>query len=231
MKNFILILYGLLYCLCTSAQQDRTIRSNTIRKDNAILYKSIYKYAQFEIGHILFKNKNIATAKVNYDRLSGHFLFIDIRNDTLLLSQPESIQLVAVNNDTFYFHNKYFLQLITHHATVNLYKKEAIEYSGKEMKGGYGVYSTTSAIHSMNKISNKSEVEKIGVDENNLYHLKTEYFISGDAIQFLKASKNNFRKLFPEKLKILDGYLVANQIKMDQEAALLNLIDYMNDQP
>lgn len=75
---------------------------------------------------------------------------------------------------------------------INLYKKETIQYNGKEKKGAYGGYSATTAANSVNKVSSENNIEKINVDENSLYVSTTSYYLANPSGRSCPAVKKNF---------------------------------------
>ena len=169
-RVFTITLLSLVAFSRATAQNDQSFRVNSVDNDSALLYRSVYKYPQFTNGQILFKNKHLASALVNYNRLSGQMLFINANRDTLEFANPGEIEWVAISNDTFRFFDKNYIQTITHYPDgINLYKRETIRKTGREKKSGYGGYSNTSAASSINKVSSDNMIEKIGVDENTLY--------------------------------------------------------------
>lgn len=227
MRMYMVILLSQSLYLSASAQEDQSFRVNSVHHDSTGLFLSIYRYPQFTQGYILFKNQNLASALVNYNRLSGQILFINSNGDTLEPAHPQSIEYVACANDTFHYFDKAYIRLITHYTGVNLYKKQIIKYNGKEKKGAYGGYSTTTAANSIDKVSNENNIEKIGVDENELYASSTYYYLAGQENIFVNANKKSFRRIFPGKGGALNEYLAKNKINYNKEEDLLNLISYL----
>jgi hypothetical protein len=226
--TFLLLLAGLLY-LDAAAQQDQSFRINSVNGDSTGLYRSVYSYPNFTRGQVLLKDQKMASGLFNYNRLSGQILFINGRGDTLEFASPESIRYVAILKDTFYYFDKSFGQSVSHFKGVNLYKKETIQYNGKEKKGAYGGYSNTTAANSIDKVSDQNDLKKIDVDENTLYVSSTHYYLAGHNGNFLSAVNKNFRKLFPQKEKQLNAYLVKNKMNYKDERDLLKLIEYLQN--
>jgi hypothetical protein len=225
-----IILAGILLNLQAEAQSDKSFRVNSVNRDSAALINSIYLYPQFTRGYILFRNQNLASAMLNYNRLSGQIVFINPKGDTLEPAYAQDIQFIAITSDTFQFHNKAYTQLITHYTGgVNLYKTEKIKYNGKEKKGAYGGYSATTAASSVDKVSNENDIKKIGVDENALYVLSRQYYLKDSSGKFFPASKKNFKKLFLLKEKEIDEYLQKIKINYVNEIDLLNFIAYLRN--
>lgn len=230
MRISIIILLSQLMYFNTQAQKDQSFRMNSVSGDSSGFYRSIYRYPQFKKGYILFKNQNLASALLNYNRLSGQILFINLKGDTLEPADPGSIQSVSISKDTFQYFDKGYIELITHFGgSINLYRKEMIQYNGKEKKGAYGGYSTTTAANSIDKVSNENNIEKIGVDENILYASSTHYYFASPSGNFFSTTKKNLKKLFSQKEKELNEYLAKNKINYNNEQDLLKIIDWLQN--
>lgn len=229
-RVFIIMLLSLTAFSQAMAQKDQSFRINSVRSDSTRLYRSVYQYPEFTNGRILFKNGHFASAFVNYNKLSGQMLFINPDHDTLEFANPESIEWVAISNDTFHFFDKTFIQLMTHYCDgINLYKKETIRYNGKEKKSGYGGYSNTTAASSINKVSRENTIEKIGVDENTLYVSTTEYYLTTPTGKYVSPAKKNIEKLFHQQEKKLSEYLQKDKVNYKNEQDLLALLAYMQN--
>lgn len=212
------------------AQQGQAFRINSVNADSSGYYRSVYGYPKFTEGSILSSDGKIASALLNYNRLSGQILFIDRKGDTLEFADPGSFRYVTIRKDTFYYFDKAYLKLISHYNTINLYKKETIQYNGKEKKGAYGGYSGTTAANSINKVSDEIDLKKIGVDENILYASSTLYYLRAPGGKYYAAVKKNFSKMFPHTEKQLNDYLEKNKVTYTNETDLLRLIDYLQQQ-
>lgn len=214
----------------SAAQQDQSFRINSVKGDTGRFYRSVYRYPQFINGYIFFKNQKVASALLNYNRLSGQILFVSTKGDTLEPANPGDIQLVALAQDTFYYYDKTYVELISHYKEgINLFKKETIQYNGTEKKGAYGGYSNTTAANSIDKVSDENDMKKIGVDENVLYVSSSHYYLAGPDHHFLPAGKKNFKKLFPKKEEKLNDYLLKNKLTYNDEKELLALLDYLHN--
>ena len=223
----ILVFSQLLYFQAT-AQHDQSFRINSLNDDSSTLYRSVYRYPQFTEGHILLNDRKMAAGLLNYNRFSGQILFINSKGDTLELANPKTIEYITIVNDTFRYFDRSFLKLVSHNDAVNLFKKETIEYTGKEKKGAYGGYSKTTGASAIDKVPDANDLKKIGVDENDLYVSSAHYYLRSADGFFLPAVKRSFKKLFPEKEKLLNQYLSEKKVNFNDENDLLRLLDYLN---
>ncbi len=224
--TFILVLTQMLY-FHVAAQHDQSFRLNYVNGDSSVFYRSIYLYPQFVEGHIFLKDQKIASGLLNYSRLSGQILFINSKGDTLEFANPETIEYIAIMSDKFRYFDKSFVKLVSHNNGVNLFKKETIEYTGKEKKGAYGGYSKTTAANAIDKVPDANDLKKIGVDENDIYVSSAHFFLRDRDGTFLPAVKRSFKKLFHKKEKLLNEYLSAKKINFNDEKDLLMFLNYL----
>ena len=108
------IIFTILFVLTAGflfAQENKSITINTIQADDTELTRNVFHFPRFLDGKVLFKDNVSVDAKLNYHRLFGQLLFINPKNDTLALANPEMFKYVTVGTDTFYFHDKGFVYL------------------------------------------------------------------------------------------------------------------------
>lgn len=210
-----------------SAQSKKTYRINSIKGDSSDLINSLYRYPKFEKGAVSFNNQPLASADLNYNYLSGQILFVTPKGEQLELAKPETLTYIAIGTDTFYYVDKGYVEMITHYPAINLSRKEIIKFNGKEKKGAYGTYSSTTAASSINTFSDENVNQKISVDENTLYATATIYYLSDRLNNFVPATKKNFYKIFSKDEKKLSMYLKDNSVHYTKEEDLLKLLEYL----
>ncbi len=227
MRLLLILIFVQLFLKPAAAQSGKTYRVNSIHQDSTELISSIYRYPQFQKGGVLFTNRPLASAWLNYNYLSGQILFITPKGDTLELANPETLQFVFINIDTFHYVDKGYVEILTHNPTINLSKKQMIEYNGTEKKGAYGTYSSTTAASSINTYSGETLNQKIAIDENTLYATSTQFYLSDKLYKFFPANKKNFYKLFFRQEKMLTAYLKNNTVHFNKENDLRKLIAFL----
>lgn len=209
------------------AQSKKTYRINSIKEDSSELIRSAYRYPQFQKGVVSFRDQPLASADLNYNYLSGQILFVTPKGEQLELAKPETLEYIAIGTDTFYYADKGYVEAITHFPTINLSRKETIKFNGKEKKGAYGTYSTTTAASSINTFSDENVNQKISVDENTLYATTTLYYLSDRLNNFFPATKKNFYKFFSKDENKLSEYLKNNSVRYSREEDLRKLLEYL----
>lgn len=208
--------------------QQKSFRINSVKGDTSGFLKSVFLYPEFIRGEVILKDRRIAPALLNYNRLSGQILFINSSGDTLEISTPGKVELITVATDTFCYFENSFLQLVTHYADgINLYKKPTIKYAGNEKKGAYGNYSNTTAANSLDKVSSGTKIENLQVDENALYVHTDNFYLRSPSGKFYPAVKKNFEKLFSGKAKRTAEYPDKSKIDYKNETDLIMLLSWL----
>jgi hypothetical protein len=229
MRNRTLCLF-LLLAGSASAQESKTYKVNTIEDNKEELIRDTYRYPQFTAGVVHFKDGATTRARLNYHRFYDQVLFISPKGDTLALAEPAPYKFIAIGTDTFYVQDQGYLERITHYAGVNLFRKSVMEIVGREKKGGYGTYSSTTAVESRNQyISADGRVIPLQVDENTLYSGRSFYFLSDGYNTFFPATKKNFYNLFSKQEKRLKEYLDAHKVNFYHGEDLLQLMAYLQE--
>lgn len=230
MKALLFFIPACLLLNSIGAQSKKTYRINSIKEDSSDLMSSSYHYPKFIQGVVSFKNQPLASADLNYNYLSGQIIFVTPKGETLELAKPETLEYIAIGTDTFYYVDKGYVEMVTHYPTINLSQKETIKFNGREKKGAYGTYSTTTAASSINTVSDENVNQKISIDENTLYATTILYYLSDRLNNFLPATRKNFYKIFSKDESKLSGYLKNNSVHYTKKEDLLKLLEHMQSQ-
>ena len=100
----LLFLHIVLACsFCIAAQNRKSFSVNPGKKIvEEIPITEIYKYAEFKMGEVSFRNGTAADVKLNYNSVFGEMQYIDPKNgDTLSLAEEKNIRFIAVERIPF----------------------------------------------------------------------------------------------------------------------------------
>lgn len=210
------------------AQDNNTVVINAARQNESELVKKMYRYPQFLEGRAYYKNGGITDSRFNYNYLTNLILFISPKGDTLELAQGENFDKITIGTDTFCYANKTFIQQLTHSSTYNLFVKTFLRYNGREKKGAYGGYSSTSASSSISEmyVSTGPGVGKLTPDENVIYVFDYSYYLSGKFGKFYPATKKGVYDLFSKNQKQVKEFLDANKIDFNKKEDLEKLVQF-----
>ncbi|HTM92475.1 MAG TPA: hypothetical protein VL095_08660 [Flavisolibacter sp.] len=224
------LLFGslILFFYNVKAQDNNTVVINAARQNESELVKKMYRYPQFLEGRAYYKNGGITDSRFNYNYLTNLILFISPKGDTLELAQGESFDKITIGTDTFCYANKIFIQQLTHASTCNLFVKTFLRYNGREKKGAYGGYSSTSASSSISEMyaSTGPGVGKLTADENIIYVFDYSYYLSGKFGKFYPATKKGVYDMFSKKQKQLKEFLETNKIDLNKKEDLEKLVEF-----
>ncbi len=214
------------------AQESSFVHVNTLSPESGI-HGSGFMYPDFVSGKVIFKDGATGEAGLNYSYLLSNIYFISPKGDTLVLANSETIAAVTIKSDTFWFHQNAFVKKLSHNAQApNLFVKQSLKYTGYEKKGPYGTYSSTSAANSSANFSADDQITTfLAKDENIIYKMEKEYFISDGYNNLHPAKKPNFFKAFPQWEQQLKNYLKEHKIdfrKADDLGKILSYIAGMN---
>lgn len=222
----ILVLSSATFCL---SQEQTVFRINPLKADTEQLTRHIYRYKDFHAGRVYFNDSTMAEARMNYHLLFGQILFLTPRGDTLALANPAMTRLITISADSFYYHDKSFLQILTQYPGNNLAVKETIKFVGHEKAGPYGTYSSVSSANSNSTVTVDDQITQyIGLDENTVFTYKHEYYLADRFNNFFRASKKGFFNLFSRHEKSLKAYLKNNPVDYNKGKDLLRLIEFAN---
>jgi hypothetical protein len=210
----------------SQADDKKTLTVNPLKDDLDLMEKKVLKYEKFLPGKLIMLDSTAFEVKMNYHQIFDQLLFINVKGDTLAVKQPESISLVVIGNDSFYYFNKGFLEKVTHFPGHNLSSRRTLKYIGKENKGAYGSYSPVSSAVSQPEIA-VTDLElqrKMRPDEQLLYVYNVQYFISDRFRNFFPATKKNFFNVFSKFEKELKVYFKENHVNMNKKEDLEKLM-------
>jgi hypothetical protein len=230
MKPAVLLLAAILLSKAhTWAQEGETINVNTgVNVASVLSFNQLYRYPQFKPGRIFYKDGTTAGGLLNFNIVLNEMQFISPGGDTLSVAHEATIKYLTVADDSFYYH-KGFLEWISGNETAKLLKKQYLKELDKRKMGGYGMYSSTSAITSYNSYMADNTVYKLAVRDDVLMTRKVSYYIGNSNNDYLPASKKNIMKLFPKHQTAISRYLQQQEVNFDKESDLLKLIVFLQD--
>jgi len=227
MKTFLLLILALLFCGESFAQRTKPITVNTgTHNGGEVPAADVYQYAQFVNGRVVFKSDVIADGRLNYNKFLDEMQFITINGDTLALDNEETIRIITVNSDSFYY-DKGYLLLITSHSFLKLAVKQGFRILDREKKTAYGGSSAVSSIRNINAYSNGRRVFNVGVSQDVILEKDDQYYIGDKFNHFVFASKKNLLQLLPKHNDAIRKYLKENDIEFHRQEDLEKLLEFL----
>ena len=220
-----LVLLFFYYQLCAQNSSQANVGSDENLKE---LAHNIFEYPSFVEGIIILKDSSQYVAKLNYNRILGKFLVIDRMGNTRPFADPNTIDKIIANADTFYYSKSGFMQKVTHFANVNLYVKQTISYISPP-KAGNG--ETPVVISDGSKLSysfEESKSENITIEKNSLFRFINEYFIADKSMTFYAAEKRNLYDMYPMYKDKLKSFMQENTVNFNNVVQMGKLLEYLN---
>lgn len=227
MKTRLLFLFMLIGHAKLWAQDSTlvTVRAGTSIKE--ALAADIFLYPQFKSGKVLFKDGTKGMALMNYNSLTDQMLFIDPKGDSLALQDENTIKLIAVDKDTFYFDEGYKRQ-VANNSVVKLTEKKTWELADIRKIGSHNRPSTTFAVTSYSTVTDKFGLtHDLLLSEDLVLRKKATYYFGDKYNHFVPATKKNLLLLFPKKQHNLAEYFKENKVNFEQRVDLEKLAQFL----
>lgn len=217
-----------LFVLFATAQENKTVVFNSAKDNGDGISKSIYLYPQFTNGKALFTNRTEATGRFNYNCLTNNVAFINEKGDTLGIANPELIDKVVIQTDTFCHFKEVFLRQLTHFSTYNLFAKPTMAYADSEKKGAYGTYSGVSSSENVSTVTDgRSNFRTIDADENIVYRFTVAYYIADKFGNFSPATKKGIYDVLGKNEKEIKAFVKEHDTNFSKQADLAALLQYV----
>jgi hypothetical protein len=201
-----------------------TVRAG-MRVVDCFKFSERYRYPEFITGRMYVKSGVFSEAKLNYDFLNGEMEYIR-NSDTLAIANKKDIRYVTVAQDTFYYDNGYYLELISGGA-VKVVMKQYIRLKETLKKDSYGTSSSGSATNSYGSMPVSGNFYKLVANEDMVFQRTIEYYLSDTSGGFVSYLKKNVMQLYPQNKDEIKAYLKTNKVDFDKLDDLIRLAGYL----
>jgi hypothetical protein len=196
---------------------------------------SIYQYDNFREGIVTFRNGSRQRARLNYNRMLAKLMFIDERNDTLLLTNKLLIRYVLIDNRQYLPGQRdedNDLEVLASYPDMKLAR------TTKAVVGGNGDNASTQQFKSdsTSTVPNALLLVNQGPDfqwQNNasahVARQKSLLYIIDTNERVYRASYRNLTRLLRGKKAAIDRYLNENTVNFDDPQQLKALVESVTD--
>ena len=212
--------------LICAAQQSDVFKYNAAENTQEDLVTRMLKYPQFTKGKAFFANGTVTEALFNYHYDTNQILFINAKNDTLELAEPELYQQIVIDSDTFLYTKQGFLQLVSATPVCKLLVKRNLILIGSEKKSAYGGYSATSSSTALNSYPDGTMHRIINTDENYVYRYRDSYFFTDRFQNIYLANKKGARDLGWKKEKEVKSFIEKANINFEKKEDIMKLVSF-----
>lgn len=185
-----------------------------------------YRYAEFTLGKVLFKDGKKTDAKLNYNFLAKEMEYLQ-EKDTLAIANENEILQIVVAGDTFLI-DKGYLELIFS-GKVMVATKQYYNLKEVQKKDSYGTAGSSSATDSYSSIQANGKTYSLITNEDRVYQKMSEYYIANGPGGFVPFTKKKVMQLFPQEKDAIQDYLKSNKINFDSRDDLLRFAGYLSD--
>ena len=232
MKNitFISVLFVLM-SIVASAQQ---VKNFTVRAGQSFVdvlsHDELFRYPKFIKGTTVYKDGTTTSERMNYNFVQGEMMFLNSRNDTLVITKKDAISQIILAEDTFYVNNGYYEHLAGDKNAMLLMHKY-IKLVNVKKEGAYGISNSTGSVDSYSSLSaNKNSATlKLKVSDDLDFALVTDFYFSKNSTEFVLARKNSISKLFPEKEETIKEFIKTQSIRFNEKDDLIKLTEFIKN--
>ncbi len=216
MKRFLTIL--LLFAALAEAPAQETTGQD-LPEDVAYLMPS------FMQGTVYIRGQGPAQGKLNICAVDNTLRFIDDSGTELAAADHESILRVIIDTVSFVRHQNAFLRLCPVEGDMGIAVKRNILIITDAKSAAYGGTSQTSAIREYGVLYAEGGIFELNKNKKYPYKVSESLFVyKGDNI--LPPTRNNLRKLFPDRRDEIDAYFKSKRSfpeNQEEARALLKL--------
>lgn len=201
MKASLFLLAAFFYCDQSFAQGRSfiTLKAGSSINDG-VPVADLYQYPVFTNGKVYFRDGQVSEGRLNYHKYLDEMQFINYKGDTLAVDNEETIKLIVVNSDSFYYHED-FVRLLAVAGNTKLGVRESLQISDERKAAAYDMTSSISSIKTATTFSNGRQLARINVKIDILIEKETIYYFGDEYNRFVQANKKNLFELHPKKNK------------------------------
>ena len=197
------------------------------RIDEAIPAKYLYQYTEFKIGKVIFKDGRVVDARLNYNRFTDEMFFIRTNGDTLVLSNEETIKLIKIEKDSFYFFDKGYVLLLQTNNKLRLGVKHGFRLGDKLKSVSYDMMSSISSVSNMRSIEQEGARLRLTAKEQILLFTASQYYFGDLFDHYFLANQKNLSRMFPPCNGDIKKFCSNNRIDFEKKPDLENILIFV----
>lgn len=185
-----------------------------------------FLFRNFENALIYYKDGRIFQVPLNYNLLTGYFLFKDKNDNDQLKSfaEPDMVKLIKIGDRVFLPTEKGATEIIQVDPPFH------VQYRGKirneEKLGAYGIRSATSAIDTYSSVESGGVSHRLQTEKEVLAGVYKLYRVVVNKKKKSFSSEKQFLKIYPKQKEFLQQYIDENKIDFDSVDQVLRLFNY-----
>ena len=181
---------------------------------------------RFTNSLVKMKSGENRRAVLNYNLIDQEMVFMQ-RGQFYVLDDPQLIDTVFMANRTFVPFEKGFYELaVSGPATLFIQHKAYAESLG--VPTAFGARSQTTSYNYVKMIFGGNGAINLKFPDEFTIVDDTEYWIRKEGVMVSFKSQRQFLKIFPEKKKEIDRYIIENQVDFKNIESIIGLVQYCN---
>ncbi len=186
----------------------------------------LYQYPQFTAGRVYFRNGSTTNAQLNYNRFLDEMQFLANNGDTLAIAEAETIKLILVGIDSFYYDKGYFF-VVSNNGSIKLATKQGFKILDKQKTAAYDMSSSVSSIRNVNSYTTEGKIYNLAVREEVVLTRETYYYFGNKYNQFAPATKKDIMSLYPKHRNEISKYIKENEVRFQDREDLEKLLQFL----
>jgi hypothetical protein len=189
--------------------------------------KEMYLYPSFKEGLVDLKDGRLIRAPLNYNKVLATVQFINEKNDTLVIANESTVNLIRIGDDLF-FYRPQCVQSINPESKVKLYRQATVRIADVRQVGALGVANTSGGVESLNQVYTWMNSYQLQANEKLLLSKETNFYIDGNDNELLPASKSSILRRHAKNAARIKNYIKSNKTNFNNEKDLLQLTQYIS---
>lgn len=216
----------LLLSLSVTAQITETITVKAGEDlSSALAIHGLYKFPDFIYGTVLFRDGTSTKAKMNFNVFLNDMVFIDNKNDTMAIGNPELIDSIKLDSNVFYYQKGYFF-VVKDYGDTKLIMQEKINFENIKV-GAFGLPSRGTSIETYGSVATHyNTIHQLTLNEDVVVKKETSYILTYKKFRSTKATLSGFFTAFPEMKKEAQNFADSSNINFKNEEDLKKMIQF-----
>jgi hypothetical protein len=187
--------------------------------------KHFFRYPEFVMGRVYFKNGDSARARMNYNFVLGEIQYLDL-NDTLSIANKSYVKFIVIEKDTFLVNDQEYVEVLKNYNFGKLLVNQKIKFLDEHKVGAFGIASPTQTIESKESLKAES-IHQLLINSDLYLSKEKQYYLLNTSNKIIPVAKKNILQTFSKNKKAIEDYLKENNINFKNEQDIQNLFTYL----
>jgi hypothetical protein len=192
----------------------------------SVAQKHFFRYPEFIMGKVYFKNGDSAKARMNYNFVLGAIQYLDLKKDTITIANESEVRFIVIEKDTFLIREQQYLEVLKDYKFGKLLVNQKIKLLDEHRAGAYGITSPTQTIEAKESLKAES-IHKLLINSDLHLSKEKQYYLLNTSNKIVPVAKKFILQTFSEDKRAVEDYINQNNINFKNEQDLQNLFTYL----